>query len=188
METIEHSAKITLAAEMAGEPALLSNREVAKLMAARPRYLLRLLRAACGATHYRDKRRKLRDDVTLTRSELDALIDEAVRKRPHPPLITDQQIPSASCPVCVYSPFLGSLAVRKCRHEQRRRFFQVIQAETRQPSRRMLAAEPELATARNEKGQSALLLTIYGGNKELRDTLLASGAPLEVHEAAALGI
>src|SRR5260370_5760042 len=28
METIEHSAKITLAAEMAGEPALLSSREV----------------------------------------------------------------------------------------------------------------------------------------------------------------
>src|SRR5207245_10234722 len=40
METIEHSAKITLAAEMAGEPALLSSREVAKLMAARPRYLV----------------------------------------------------------------------------------------------------------------------------------------------------
>jgi len=40
METIEHSAKITLAAEMAGEPALLSSREVAKLMAARPRYFV----------------------------------------------------------------------------------------------------------------------------------------------------
>src|SRR6266404_5994000 len=35
METIEHSAKITLAAEMAGQPVLLSSREVAKLMAAR---------------------------------------------------------------------------------------------------------------------------------------------------------
>src|SRR5207245_9620990 len=40
METIEHCAKITLAAEMAGEPALLSSREVAKLMAARPRYFV----------------------------------------------------------------------------------------------------------------------------------------------------
>src|SRR4030081_291883 len=36
METIEHSAKITLAAESAGTPALLSGREVAKLMAAPP--------------------------------------------------------------------------------------------------------------------------------------------------------
>jgi len=40
METIEHSAKITLAAEMAGQPVLLSSREVAKLMAARPRYFV----------------------------------------------------------------------------------------------------------------------------------------------------
>jgi len=38
METIEHSAKITLVAELAGTPALLSRREVAKLTAARTRY------------------------------------------------------------------------------------------------------------------------------------------------------
>src|SRR5271155_1922992 len=38
METIEHSARIILAAEMAGTPELLSGREVAKLMAARSRY------------------------------------------------------------------------------------------------------------------------------------------------------
>ena len=38
METIEHFAKITLAAELAGTPTLLSSREVAKLMAARTRY------------------------------------------------------------------------------------------------------------------------------------------------------
>src|SRR5437773_1228025 len=49
------------------------------------------------------------------------------------------------------------------------------------------AAEPELAGARNEKGQSALLLTAYSGNKELCDVLLACGVPLELHEAAALG-
>ena len=40
METIEHFAKITLAAEMAGHPTLLSSREVAKLMAARARYFV----------------------------------------------------------------------------------------------------------------------------------------------------
>src|SRR6202011_5719491 len=40
METIEHFAKITLAAETAGEPTLLSSREVARLMAARARYFV----------------------------------------------------------------------------------------------------------------------------------------------------
>jgi len=51
----------------------------------------------------------------------------------------------------------------------------------------MLAAEPDLASARNAKGQSALLLTVYSGNKELCDVLQAQGIPLELHEAAALG-
>src|SRR5215469_5790579 len=40
METIEHFAKITLAAELAGTPRLLSSREVARLVAARSRYLV----------------------------------------------------------------------------------------------------------------------------------------------------
>src|SRR6266536_4811753 len=81
METIEHSAKITLAAELAGEPNLLSSREVAKLMAARPRYFVAPppgggaeLPVTC------DSGETAGDHVTLTRSELDALIDEAVRK------------------------------------------------------------------------------------------------------------
>lgn len=81
METIEHCAKITLAAEMAGEPTLLSSREVAKLMAARPRYFVAPppgggaeLPITC------DSGETAGDHVTLTRSELDALVDEAVRK------------------------------------------------------------------------------------------------------------
>src|SRR5262250_3599147 len=81
METIEHSAKITLAAELAGEPVLLSGREVAKLMAARPRYFVspppgggaELPMTSEGGESAEDR-------VTLTRDELDALIDEAVRK------------------------------------------------------------------------------------------------------------
>src|SRR5215813_15003279 len=40
METVEHTAKITLAAENSGTPKLFSGREVAKLMAARPRYFV----------------------------------------------------------------------------------------------------------------------------------------------------
>jgi len=81
METIEHSAKITLAAEMAGEPALLSSREVAKLMAARPRYFVSPPPGGGAELPItRDTGENSGDDVTLTRSELDALIDEAVRK------------------------------------------------------------------------------------------------------------
>jgi len=67
------------------------------------------------------------------------------------------------------------------------KFFQVIQARDTAAVKRMLAAEPQLASARNEKGQSALLLTAYSGNKELVDALQAQGIPLELHEAAALG-
>jgi L-fuculose-phosphate aldolase len=81
METIEHFAKITLAAEMAGTPRLLSSREVAKLIAARTRYFVvpppgggADLPLTC------DGGDTAGDRVRLTRGELDALIDEAVRK------------------------------------------------------------------------------------------------------------
>lgn len=81
METIEHFAKITQAAELAGNPTLLSSREVAKLMAARSRYFVvpppgagAELPVTCDSVETSN------DHVRLTRNELDALIDEAVRK------------------------------------------------------------------------------------------------------------
>jgi len=81
METLEHFAKITLAAKLVGEPQLLSTREVAKLMAARAKYFVTPppgggaeLPETC------DTGESNADEVTLTRGELDALIDEAVRK------------------------------------------------------------------------------------------------------------
>jgi L-fuculose-phosphate aldolase len=81
LETVEHYAKITLAARLAGEPQMLSTREVAKLMAARARYHVTPppgggaeLPETC------DNGENTTDEVTLTRSELDALVDEAVRK------------------------------------------------------------------------------------------------------------
>ena len=81
METIEHCAKITLAAELAGEPVLLSGREVAKLMAARPRYFVSPPPGGGAELPItNDAGESADDEVTLTRSELDALIDEAVRK------------------------------------------------------------------------------------------------------------
>ena len=81
LETLEHFAKITLTAKLAGEPQLLTTREVAKLMAARARYHVNPppgggaeLPETC------DGGESETDEVTLTRSELDALVDEAVRK------------------------------------------------------------------------------------------------------------
>jgi L-fuculose-phosphate aldolase len=81
METIEHSAKITLAAEMAGTPELLSGREVAKLMAARSRYGVETPPSGGAELPITsDSPDHDEDQVTLTRDQLDALIDEAVRK------------------------------------------------------------------------------------------------------------
>lgn len=81
LEMLEHFAKISLAARLAGEPQLLSTREVAKLMAARARYHVTPppgggaeLPETC------DHGESSTDEVTLSRSELDALVDEAVRK------------------------------------------------------------------------------------------------------------
>jgi L-fuculose-phosphate aldolase len=81
METIEHSAKITLAAEMAGEPQLLSSREVAKLMASRSRYFVAPPPGGgADLPITSDGGDSAGDHVSLTRSQLGALIDEAVRK------------------------------------------------------------------------------------------------------------
>jgi L-fuculose-phosphate aldolase len=81
METIEHFAEITLAAETAGEPQLLSGREVAKLIAARAKYLVAPPPGG-GAElpETSDGGETPGDHVTLTRDQLDALVDEAVRK------------------------------------------------------------------------------------------------------------
>ena len=52
---------------------------------------------------------------------------------------------------------------------------------------RMLESEPALVQARNEQGISAVLMACYMGRKEIRDLLIAKGARLELHEAAAAG-
>lgn len=81
METIEHSAKIILTAESVGTPKLLSSREVAKLMAARPRYAVTAppgCRAELPLTS--DSEESVAGEITLKRDDLDALIEEALRK------------------------------------------------------------------------------------------------------------
>lgn len=81
METVEHTAKITLAAETAGTPKLFSSREVAKLMAARARYGVESPPGGgAGLPVTSDEEENGTHEITLKREELDALIEDAVRK------------------------------------------------------------------------------------------------------------
>lgn len=81
METTEHFARVSLVTELLGKQVLLSGGDVEKLVAARARY-------AAGAQHAAPASSEdlstvaagATERVTLTRSELDALIDEAVRR------------------------------------------------------------------------------------------------------------
>jgi len=80
METVEHSAKIQLVAELLGGPNVLPRREVDKLLDSRTRYGVKPPSSgepACpvAAEEYGDER------VTLTRNELIGLVDEALRAR-----------------------------------------------------------------------------------------------------------
>jgi ankyrin repeat protein len=66
-------------------------------------------------------------------------------------------------------------------------FFQAVQSGNASKVEALLAADASLANAKNEKGQSAVLLAVYTGRTEIRDLLLARGVALELHEAAAAG-
>jgi ankyrin repeat protein len=66
-------------------------------------------------------------------------------------------------------------------------FFAAIRAGDAATARTMLEAEPELATAKNEQGQSPVLAAIYSGRAEIRDLLIARGVHLEFYEAVAAG-
>ena len=81
METVEHTAKITLAAENACTPKLFSSREVAKLMAARGRYGAQTPPGGGAELPVTsDEEENVTDEITLKRDELDALIEDAVKK------------------------------------------------------------------------------------------------------------
>jgi ankyrin repeat protein len=66
-------------------------------------------------------------------------------------------------------------------------FFQALKSGDLDVVRKMLDAEPALAAAKNEQGQSAVLFAVYNGKKEIRDLLMAHKPPLEFHVAAAAG-
>ena len=66
-------------------------------------------------------------------------------------------------------------------------FFQAIQAGDENTAKALLDAEPALAGAKNERGQSAVLAAVYCGRNAIRDLLLSRGVSLDLHEAAAAG-
>ncbi|HEY2119052.1 MAG TPA: ankyrin repeat domain-containing protein [Candidatus Acidoferrum sp.] len=65
--------------------------------------------------------------------------------------------------------------------------FDAIRAGELSRVKSLLDSEPALASAKNEKGVSAVLFSIYSGRTEIRDLLLAQGAKLELQDAAAAG-
>ena len=65
--------------------------------------------------------------------------------------------------------------------------FEAIRAGDLAAVKSVVGAEGRLASARNDSGTSAVLTAVYMGHNEIRDYLIASGAALELPEAAALG-
>lgn len=80
METTEHFARVSLVTELLGKQVLLSSADVEKLLAARARYGLTTA-AQVGAECPVTAESLAGDRVTLTRDELAALIEEAVKNR-----------------------------------------------------------------------------------------------------------
>lgn len=82
METVEHSARITLVAEQLGGPKLLPRVEVDKLFEARARYgVASMNKLSPGCPVVAEDSGAPDEQITLTRAELVALIDEALRMR-----------------------------------------------------------------------------------------------------------
>jgi uncharacterized protein len=53
--------------------------------------------------------------------------------------------------------------------------------------RAILDADPSLAGAKNEQGQSAVLASVYNNQPAIRDLIIARGITLDLHEAVAAG-
>ena len=79
METAEHFARVALVTELLGKQVLLSSRDVEKLLAARARYGIQTA-ASIGPECPLTSDNGSTERVTLTRRELETLVDEAVQK------------------------------------------------------------------------------------------------------------
>ena len=84
VETLEHFAKVSLMTEMLGKQVLLSGRDVEKLLVARARYgttTASTVLPGCPVTSDDAAESERRPErISVTRAELEALIEEAVRK------------------------------------------------------------------------------------------------------------
>jgi hypothetical protein len=78
METTEHFARVTLVTELLGKQVLLSGGDVEKLLAARARYGLQTA-ASVGPECPVTSDNAAMERITLTRRELQALVDEEVQ-------------------------------------------------------------------------------------------------------------
>ncbi len=78
METTEHFARVSLVTELLGKQVLLSSQDVEKLLAARARYGLQTA-AEVGPECPVTSESVLGERITLTRQQLEGLIEEAVR-------------------------------------------------------------------------------------------------------------
>jgi hypothetical protein len=79
METVEHFAQVSLVTELLGKESLLSGGDVEKLLAARARYgttTASQVNTACPVTSDASVSKR----VSMTREELESLIEEAVRE------------------------------------------------------------------------------------------------------------
>jgi L-fuculose-phosphate aldolase len=84
METVEHFANVSLASELLGKQVLLSGRDVEKLLAARVRYgttTAATVTPGCPVTSDTAENAVCEPErISVTREELEALIEDAVRK------------------------------------------------------------------------------------------------------------
>ncbi len=71
--------------------------------------------------------------------------------------------------------------------DTRGRFFEAIAAGDVASLKGLLERDPALVSARHDSGVGPIMLAIYNGHNEVADVLIASGAEIDVFEAAALG-
>jgi L-fuculose-phosphate aldolase len=82
METVEHFARVTLVAELLGGPQVLPRHEVTKLFDSRERYGVKShARMEPGRPVVAEDVEGVREKPQLTREDLIAIIDEALRSR-----------------------------------------------------------------------------------------------------------
>ncbi len=65
--------------------------------------------------------------------------------------------------------------------------FDAVRAGNREAVAALLDSDPRLATARDERGVSAILVAVYHGKPELARLLVERGAVPDIFEASALG-